>query len=141
MSEKSKPKFVVNGKDYPVPTDFTLGELCDAEQYFGVDLNDNRATVRSIAATLFVAIQRVDPTITIEDIRGIPAKQLRDIAAKAGDASPPAQPQSGEKPSESDEGTSEPSEHDGDTPSEPTPEDSGSPGSDDSPSDPPTSAS
>jgi hypothetical protein len=68
------PKFRVNGKDYPVPTTFTIGEMCDAERYFGVEFGaDTTGTsMRMAAAMLWIAIHREDPSVTVDDIRNLP---------------------------------------------------------------------
>ena len=133
MSEK--PKFVVNGKEFPLPENYTLGEMCDAETLFGVDFNDPRESARDIAATLYIAIRRVDPTVTVEDIRTIPATQLQEITsqiraarekARKADARPP---ESDEKTPDSDEPSFTTSSPIGEAPSEPTLDASGGPDS------------
>jgi hypothetical protein len=90
MAEPAKPAFVVNGKEYDVPEDLTLGEMCDAERYFGVEFGTttaNTSTVRMAAALLWVAVKRQDDTVTIDDIRALPPDVFK---VAEGDAGPPA---------------------------------------------------
>ena len=98
------PFFRVNGREYPMPTDLTLGEMCDAERYFGVEFGENATSgMRMAAALLWIAIQREDKSVTVDDIRELPL----DVFAEAmGDASPP--------PPGNDSGSNENSESSGD---------------------------
>lgn len=106
MTESTTPPvFVVNGKEYPIPSDFDLGEMCDAEQFFAVDFNDPRDSARDVAALIYIAVRRVDPTVRVEDIRKIPASELQTImktlkTSREVDARPP---DSAEKPPETSE--------------------------------------
>jgi hypothetical protein len=88
-----EPRFVLNGKEYPVPDSFTIGEMCDAERYFGVEFGES-ATVgaRMMAAMMWIAVRREDPTVTVNDIRDLPADAFQ--AVEAGDARPPEIPAS-----------------------------------------------
>jgi hypothetical protein len=74
MTEETKPAFIVNGKTYDVPEDVTLGEMCDAERYFGVEFGtaSGTSTVRMAAALLWIAVKRQDDTVTVDDIRALP---------------------------------------------------------------------
>jgi hypothetical protein len=96
MTEEKKPSFVVNGQEYEVPTDLTLGEMCDAERYFGVEFgtDGNSSNVRMAAALLWVAVKRQNDTVTIDDIRALPPEVFK--TAGEDDASPPPPPE--EKP-------------------------------------------
>lgn len=82
--------FEVNGKRYSLASDLTMGEMCDAEQFFGVSFGDPDAkpSIRLAAALMFVSIRRQDPTVTVGDIRELPAEIFESFIA-AGDASPP----------------------------------------------------
>jgi hypothetical protein len=72
--------FLVNGKEYPVVSDLTMGEMCDAEQLFGVEFgNPDRSGVRMMAALLWVSIHRVDDSVTVEDIRALPPETFKDF--------------------------------------------------------------
>jgi hypothetical protein len=90
MAEETKPAFVVNGKTYPVPDDLTLGEMCDAERFFGVEFGaaQDRSSVRLAAALLWIAVRRHDNSVTVDDIRALPPDVF--TAATADDAGPPA---------------------------------------------------
>jgi hypothetical protein len=94
-------EFNVNGKTYEVPEDLTFGEMCDAENYFGVDFNNvQKSGVRLSAALLWIAMTRKDKTVTVEDVRGLSSDVLASLAEDLGvDADPPPS----EKPSESSE--------------------------------------
>jgi hypothetical protein len=89
----SEPSFTVNGKNYNLPTDLTMGEMCDAEQHFGVEFGKpDQSNVRMAAAMMFIAIRREDPSVTPEDIRELPL----DVLEKLGtDAVPPVESSSG----------------------------------------------
>jgi hypothetical protein len=77
----AKPKFVVNGKEYPVPEDLTLGEMCDAERFFGVEFGNNASSgFRMASSLLWIAIQREDPTVTVEDVRALPPEVFAAFA-------------------------------------------------------------
>ena len=85
----SETKFNVNGKDYDVPTDLTLGEMCDAERFFGVEFGNNETSgVRMAAALLWIAVARVDKTVTVEDIRALDPEVFMSLA-REDDALPP----------------------------------------------------
>lgn len=87
--------FQVNGKTYSLPTEFTLGEMCDAEKHFGVELNNQASSgARLAAALIWIAISRDDPTVTPEDIRDLPTSVLETFADE-GDASPPPEDNAG----------------------------------------------
>jgi len=65
--------FKVHGKEYNLPTDLTTGEMCDAETEFGVEFGNTQSSgVRMAAAMIWLAIRRVDPKVTVEDIRSLP---------------------------------------------------------------------
>jgi hypothetical protein len=83
----SEPSFTVNGKDYNLPTDLTMGEMCDAEQHFGVEFGKpDQSSVRLTAAMIYIAIRRQDETVTPDDIRELPLDVLEKLGA---DAVPP----------------------------------------------------
>lgn len=84
------PKYVLNGREYPVVTDYTLGEMCDAERLFGVSFDEEQSSARFVAASIFISVRRVDSSVTVDDIRGIASADLAEIARVAeGDARPP----------------------------------------------------
>ena len=104
------PKFVVNGVEYPVPEALTLGEMCDAEQQFGVEWGEVKTSgIRMAAALLWVAVHRVDESVTVADIKALPAEVFAAVK-DTSDAFPPelaapSEPGSGSEPS----GANEPS--------------------------------
>lgn len=82
--------FKVNGHEYPMPTDLTLGEMCDAERFFGVAFgSDEQAGMRMAAALLWIAIRRVDATVTVDDVRGLPADVFAEFAKDEAATVPP----------------------------------------------------
>jgi hypothetical protein len=82
MEEPAPLVFRVNGKDYPAPTSFTVGEMCDAERYFGVEFGSEigNSSMRMAAAMLWIAIRRDDPTVTVDDIRNLPPEVFTAVA-------------------------------------------------------------
>ena len=83
-----EPAFEVNGRRYPVPTNLTLGEMCDAEQFFGVEFGENAtAGVRMAAAMVWIAVRRVDASVTVDDIRDLPPDVFESV--ESDDARPP----------------------------------------------------
>jgi hypothetical protein len=81
-------RFRVNGKDYPMPTELSLGEMCDAERFFGVEFGNNASSgIRMAAAMLWIAIKRVDPDVTVDDIRELPTDVFEGFGEV--DESPP----------------------------------------------------
>jgi hypothetical protein len=90
MAEDDNVMFRVNGKEYPMPTSFTIGEMCDAERFFGVEFGAEAAgsSIRMAAALLWIAVHREDPTITVENIRSLPPEVFTAVGAE-DDARPP----------------------------------------------------
>lgn len=83
------PVFRVNGREYPIPEDINLGEMCDAERYFGVEFGENASTgMRMAVALLWIAIKREDPSVSVDDVRELPM----DVFSEVGDVDPPALP-------------------------------------------------
>ena len=80
--------FRVDGREYEIPGDLTLGEMCDAEQFFGVEFGQAATSgMRMAAALLYIAIRRVDPSVTVEDVRNLPPEVFANM--DDGDAVPP----------------------------------------------------
>jgi hypothetical protein len=90
MAETETPMFRVNGKDYAIPTSFTIGEMCDAERFFGVEFGAEAAgsSIRMAAALLWIAVHREDPSITVENIRSLPPEVFTAVGGE-DDARPP----------------------------------------------------
>jgi hypothetical protein len=90
MADKQKPSFIVNGVTYVFPEALDMGEMCDAEESFGVEFGNNRTSgIRMVAAMMWIAIKRVDPTITVEDIRALPPEVFEGFTNVEDDAGPP----------------------------------------------------
>jgi hypothetical protein len=88
--------FRVNGVDYPVPTDMTLGEMADMERFFGVNFQKpETSTMAMWAGLLYIAIRRVDDTVTVDDIRALPSDSFDQVG---GDARPPDETHDSEQP-------------------------------------------
>jgi hypothetical protein len=92
VADTQKPSFEVNGRAYEFPESLSMGEMCDAELYFGVEFGSKRTSgIRMVAAMLWVAISRVDSTVTVEDIRALPAEVFETFANLEDDAGPPVE--------------------------------------------------
>jgi hypothetical protein len=116
MTEEAK-KVVINGREYPFPEEYTMGELADVEEIVGQGYDFARGGVRSVLALLYIAAHRVDSTVTIADIRAL---QPEDFEVK-GDLVHPLAVEtddstngSVELSSDSSEQTSEPSQENSD---------------------------
>jgi len=81
------PQIVVNGRTYPLPTSFTMGELADMEEITGQDYDLSKGGVKGTMALAYVAIRRADPTVTVEDIRNLGQD---DIGFEGVDDNPPS---------------------------------------------------
>lgn len=71
-----EPKLVVNGREYPMPDSFTLGELADMEKITGQDYDLSKGGVLGTLALAYIAIKRVDPRVTIEELRDVSQDDL-----------------------------------------------------------------
>lgn len=90
MADNEKPSFIVNGKTYEFPESLTMGEMCDAELHFGVEFGNNRTSgMRMIAAMLWIAVTRKDPSVTVDDIRALPPEVFESFKGLEDDAGPP----------------------------------------------------
>ena len=96
MAENEPLLFKVNGRDYPMPTSFTVGEMCDAERYFGVEFGGETGgtSMRMVAAMLWIAIRREhpneSPTELINQVRDLPPEVFTVLTEPAeADAGPP----------------------------------------------------
>jgi hypothetical protein len=90
--------FEVNGKRYSLPTNLTMGEMCDAELYFGVAFGDGMAmgSMRMAAALMYTAIHREDPSVTVADVRELPIEVFESFITAESDAGPPPEENSDE---------------------------------------------
>jgi hypothetical protein len=80
-------KIIVNGKEYPLPTSYTLGEEADMEKITGQGYDLAQGGPLGLLAIMFVAIHRADPTVTVDDIRALSGDEL-DIQT-SGEVVPP----------------------------------------------------
>jgi hypothetical protein len=118
----------VNGREilFP-PADITLGEMADAENFFGVDFgNPDKSGVRLMIALLYTAIKRIDQTVTVQDVRDLDPGILEQLA-EGDDAGPPDVSNTSGAAENGRSSHSSPGP--GDTPQEPIPAATGSPGS------------
>ena len=100
-----------------------MGEMADAENFFGVEWGQpERSGMRITAAFLWIALKRKDPTVTVDDIRNLDPAVLQQLET-GGDTNPPtaATPGSSEP--------SEPTSSGSSAGSEPDPSPTGLPGS------------
>jgi hypothetical protein len=107
--EEGQSLIRVNGREYAFPpTDLTLGEMCDAEQYFGVDFAAGSSSgMRMTAALLWITIKRTDATVTVDDVRSLDPNVFAEL--EGGDANPPQESSSAQPPPEPSESSGPPS--------------------------------
>jgi len=84
----AEPKIVVNGREYPFPENFTMGELADIEDICGQDYDITKGGGKGTLALAFIAIRRQDPRVTIAAIRNLTQD---DFEVVGGDDGPPSQ--------------------------------------------------
>jgi hypothetical protein len=107
-------KFKIWGKDYEIPDEFDMGELAEIEQITGQGYDMSRPGALGTLALMYVAVRRVDPTVTVDALRKLKVEDLNITREdEAADADPPA-------PTPSDEPEPQPDENDSsDAPSSP----------------------
>jgi hypothetical protein len=68
-----EPTVVVNGKEYPVAQQETLsiGEYADIEEITGQGYDLEKGGFRAGLALIYVSVKRVDPRVTVDDIRAL----------------------------------------------------------------------
>jgi hypothetical protein len=89
MDDARGPLFTVNGVEYELASELDMGEMCDAERYWGVEFgNQETSKVRMAAALVWITIKRQDPTVTIDDIRALPPEVFASMTTEH-DARPP----------------------------------------------------
>lgn len=73
MPQDDGIKFAIEGKEYAVDTDFTLGELEWLEEYVQRPLTDPNAinSIKAAIGVVFIVKQREDPSYTIEQARAL----------------------------------------------------------------------
>lgn len=84
------PKVVVNGKEYPFITegDLTLGEAAEIEEITGQGYDLSRIGALGLMALTLVSIKRVDPTVTLDDLKGLKAGDI-DLQVEEAEPVPP----------------------------------------------------
>ena len=103
--------FEIRGTFYPLPSSYTLGEARLIKRVTGLDLEDFARQSASnpdvFAAVLLIAMQRVDPAVTIEDVESLDLEEIAESLRDPDDVSdadptdpPPAD--EGEAPSSGD---------------------------------------
>lgn len=78
----------INGKEYPVPESFTMGELADMEEITGQGYDMTKGGVKGMMAIALVAARRKDPSVTVEDIRQLRMDQIEAVDDEDGAAEP-----------------------------------------------------
>ncbi len=76
-------KFSVLGQEYELPTDLDIGEICDVENEFG------SSGARLTAGLIWIGIRRVNPKVTVEDIRAMRMDEVFSSISTEEDAGPP----------------------------------------------------
>jgi hypothetical protein len=119
MADESPKVWHVKGKDYPIPTEFDIGELWDMERYFGVVFGEETppSGVAYIASLLYIALRRDDPTITVDDIRALPSDvfvEMAEVDARPPDSEPESE--TSPDPSGSDSNTDSDAQANGQSP-------------------------
>lgn len=66
----------INGRDYEIPTSFTLGERADMEKITGQGYDMEAGGALALLAVIAVCVRRVDPSITLDELRALPDDDL-----------------------------------------------------------------
>jgi hypothetical protein len=119
-----EPKIVVNGKEYELPTSFTLGESADMEKITGQGYELEKGGALGLLAIAYVAVRRVDPSVTVDDIRSLTDTQIDVLRDKDAEPVPPTS--ADDTPVNSGPSSATSGSGSDDSP-EPTPEPTGSP--------------
>jgi hypothetical protein len=82
-------KVLINGKEYPFPTEFTLGEEAEVERITGQGYDMSIPGALGLLAIAFIAVRRVDPTVRLEDIQALKPGELTLDAEDDVDVPPP----------------------------------------------------
>lgn len=75
---------IVDGTVFEVPEagDFTFGELADMEEVAGAPLETLPAnSTRATLAVIYIAMRRVDPTMTVDRVRALRPDQFQMVGA------------------------------------------------------------
>lgn len=84
-----EPKIVVNGKDYPLPDSFTLGESADMEKITGQGYDLSQGGALGLLAIAYVAVRRLDASVTVDDIRVLTADDIEVVQEDTEPLPPP----------------------------------------------------
>lgn len=81
-------KLRINGRDYPVVDNPTLGELRILKREFDVQEVDqlNPKDPDHLAGLVYVSMHRADPSVTIEDVDAVQTVELLDDEGNVVDA-------------------------------------------------------
>lgn len=79
----------INGKEYPLPESFTMGELADMETVTGQGYDMGQRGLKGMLAIAWIAARRVDASVTIDDIRNLRPDQIEAADESEVVADPP----------------------------------------------------
>ncbi len=83
-------KVLINGKEYPFPAEFTLGEEAEVERITGQGYDMTKPGARGLLAIAYIAVRRVDPSVRLEDIEALKPGELTLDAEDDADVPPPS---------------------------------------------------
>lgn len=96
-------QIIVNGETFELPTRYTMGELRIVERYTG---GNDALTIARICGGIHVAIARVKPEVSFEEIQEVIDQIDPDqLDALDGGQSPPAEKTSGDNGSSTEDST------------------------------------
>lgn len=82
---------VIDGKQYPIPTRFTLGEEAEIERIVGQGYNLEKPGPLGLLALAYIAVKRVNPAVTLQDIEVLDGDRIGvEGDTPEDDAVPPA---------------------------------------------------
>ena len=86
-------KLLINGREYPMPTSFTLGEARMVKRLTGKSMDElgdlSGADPDWMVALVWIAMHRDDPTLTVEQVEALMFEDLEFTEADEGAPSPP----------------------------------------------------
>lgn len=89
---KTSAKIKIDGIEYDVPEDFTLGEMRTIKRFTGLDIDGFEQASGSdpdaISALVYIILKRADPDTTEEAVEGISISAIEEVE---GDAGPPVE--------------------------------------------------
>jgi hypothetical protein len=92
---ESEPGFSIDGTFYPAASSFTLGEARTLKRVGGVMLDELEAALEAgdpdaLVAVVLITMQRVDPSVTVEQVEALDVSVLGGASEEAP-ADPPAE--------------------------------------------------